>query len=111
MAEKRLLHVVVYCLNYMYLGRHPSLDEIGRRPNAWQKSCFQRLRSLIFVCGLNQEEFPTVPGRSGPELGAALFQLESFLAKNPELFQNYAQHKPFVFKDDPGLWMLDSILS
>ena len=48
-ARRRLLHCIVYCLNYMFLGRHPTLDEIRRCPNAVQRRCFQRLRSLLDV--------------------------------------------------------------
>ena len=88
LAKQRVLHILVYCLNYLYLGRHPSALEIGRRPNAWHFRCFQRLRSLLVACGANGQTFPVVPGRSGPELGAAIFQLENFLAKNEELTQS-----------------------
>ena len=75
LAMQRVLHVWTYCLNFLYLGRHPTLSELGRRPNAWHQRCFQRLRSLLSVRGDSDQPFPVVPGRSGPELGAALFQL------------------------------------
>ena len=55
------------------------------------------------MCGLDQEKLPLVPGRSGPELGASLFQLENFLAKNLEFAESYRAHKATTFKDDPQL--------
>lgn len=103
LAQKRLLHITVFCLNYLYLGRFPSLDEIGRRPNAWQLRCFARLRSLLVVSGSDSSEFPLVPGRSGPDLAAAIWQLEHFVSNNQELRQSYAQTKPVQFEEDPEL--------
>ena len=47
--------------------------------------------------------FPVVPGRSGPELGAAIFQLENFLAKNEEFNNTYVAQKPALFSEDPDL--------
>ena len=90
-AHQRLLHVCVLVINYMYLGRFPTLAELGRSPNPWQLRCFQRLRALLHVCGSVPGDIPLVPGRSGFELGATLFQLEQFLAKTPEL-QIYMHH-------------------
>jgi hypothetical protein len=66
------------------------------------------LEALIAVCGNGTEQFDMVPGRSGPELGAALFQSEKFFELHPELKQNYVQHKPVKFKDDPGLFPSDA---
>lgn len=103
LAMQWVLHVWTYCLNFLYLGRHPTLSELGRRPNAWHQRCFQRFRSLLFVCGDSDQPFPVVPGRSGRELGAALFQLEKFLERNEIKSENYVAHKPMPFSDDLGL--------
>lgn len=103
LAHKRLLHITVFCLNYLYLGRFPGLDEIGRRPNAWQLQSLARLRSLLVVSGSDSTEFPLVPGRSGPDLAAAIWQLEHFVSNNQELRQSYVQSKPVQFDEDPAL--------
>ena len=65
-------------LNQLFLGRFPTLAEIGRRPNLWHCKVYDRLRSLLSVCGSSSECINLAPGRSGPQLGAALFQLEHF---------------------------------
>ena len=103
LAKQRLLHVIVFCLNYVYLGRAPTNEELGRHPNGWQTKCFAHLRSLLVVCGDGQELFPMVPGRSGPELGATLFQLESFVTKHPDLGAGYVAHEPRIFEEDQTL--------
>ena len=102
-ARKKLLHIVVFSLNYMYLGRFPTRSELERRPNAEQMKVFERLRSLIAVCGEGEQQFIAVPGRSGPELGAALLQMERFADLHPELSQSYVQRKPVKFKEDKHL--------
>ena len=102
-AHQRLLHVCVLVINYMYLGRFPTLAELGRSPNPWQLRCFQRLRALLHVCGSVPGDIPLVPGRSGFELGATLFQLEQFLAKTPELQNLYASPSPVRMKVDRNL--------
>eukprot|EP00435_Cladocopium_sp_Y103_P051714 s1965_g16.t1 len=104
LARKRLLHVVVFCLNYFYLGRYPTLAELERRPDANQLECLQRLRSLLVVCGADGGDYPIVPGRSGPELGAALFQAEKFLERNNELSQSYVQQPVRKFVEDGSLF-------
>ena len=97
------MHIVVFSLNYMYLGRFPTRSELERRPNAEQMKVFERLRSLIAVCGEGEQQFIAVPGRSGPELGAALLQMERFADLHPELSQSYVQRKPVKFKEDKHL--------
>ena len=104
LAMKRVLHITVFCLNYFYLGRFPSQEELGRRPSANQLECFARLRSLLVVCGADGGAYPTVPGRSDPELGAAIFQLERFLEGSHELNQSYVQHKSRRFAENKGLF-------
>ena len=88
-AFQRLLHVWTLVINYMYLGRFPTMAELGRTPNPWQLRCFQRLRALLHVCGSSPGDIPLIPGRSGFEFGAGLFQLEQFMAKTPELLDPY----------------------
>eukprot|EP00435_Cladocopium_sp_Y103_P020410 s3901_g5.t1 len=94
LARQRLLHVIVFCLNYVHLGRAPTLEELGRHPSAEQLKCFQFLRSLLVVCGDGREAFPMVPGgRSGPE----------FVGAHPELGDGYLQHPPRQFKENKQL--------
>eukprot|EP00435_Cladocopium_sp_Y103_P042248 s133_g11.t1 len=103
LAQKRLLHINVFCLNILYLGRFPSMFELGRQPNKKQVEIFQRLRLLLTACGTDGESYPTIPGRSGSELGAAIFQLEKFLEESNELGQSYVQMKRKTFQVDKGL--------
>ena len=102
-ARKRWLHVIVFTLDFFYLGGFLTLSEPERRPNALQRKVYDRLWSLFAVCGDGSESFDAVPGRSGPELGAFLFQLEKFLENRPELNQSYVQHKPMTFSENPQL--------
>ena len=107
LARQRLLHVTVFCLNYVFLGRPPNPEEIGRSPNRWQLTCFQHLRALLVACGDLDQDYKFAPGRSGPELGAALFQLEQFASSNVDSLDHYKPHRPLDFKDDPDLIDLD----
>ena len=103
LAGRRVLYIFTYCLNCLPHGRYPMLDEPGRRPDKWQLRCAQCLRSLLVVCGDSDQDYTIVPGRSGPELGAAFFQLEEFLVGHPELSGDYVTIKQtkFVFDPDP----------
>ena len=38
LCKARVLHVTVCALNQMYLGRFPTMDELGRRPNSSQQA-------------------------------------------------------------------------
>eukprot|EP00435_Cladocopium_sp_Y103_P032998 s1823_g8.t1 len=98
----RLLHVTIFTLNFVYLGRFPTLEELGRRPTCSQSRVVAWLRSLLAVCGSSTESFPMAPGRSGPELGACLFQLEEFVKRCPELKGSYID-EPKTFRSDPAL--------
>ena len=102
-AQQRALHIAVVILNRLYLGRFASLDELERCPNSWQRKRLNRLRAFYVACGSNQDEFPLAPGRSGPELGAMLFQLERFAQENPLLSQHYHDPASVNFVDDPDL--------
>lgn len=88
--------MTIFTLNFVYLGRFPTLEELGRRPSCSQSRVIAWLRSL-----------PLAPGRSGPELGASLFQLEAFIAKCPDLKDSYLE-KPREFKDDQSLLPIDA---
>ena len=55
------------------------------------------------VCGDAQESFSLCPGRSSPELGSALFQLESFCAVCPELKSGYLRAQTASYAESPGL--------
>eukprot|EP00434_Breviolum_minutum_P010153 symbB.v1.2.008961.t1/scaffold508.1/size221222/10 len=106
LAKKRFLHCTVMALNFLFLGRFPTRDEIGRRPNAWQCGVFDRLRSLLSVCGSSLDLISLAPGRSGPQLGASLFQLEQFCQKLQLCEGGYGpkQSMPvFCFEEDPDL--------
>lgn len=104
LAMKRLLNLVVLALDFQYLGRAPTAEEIGRCPNKWQVRCYDRLRTLLAACGTDPEPFPLAPGRSGPELGACLFQLEQFLAKPLLLERGYRERLGADFVDDPSIF-------
>eukprot|EP00435_Cladocopium_sp_Y103_P053797 s2167_g17.t1 len=106
LARARLLHVVVFSLNYMYLGRYPTCSELGRRPSAAQSAILARLRSHLAVCWSSDEPFPLAPGRSGPELGASLCQLEKFI-DGCSVFRSSYLDGPVGFQQDPTLFPSD----
>ena len=99
-AKRRLLHVIIYVLNYLFLGRFPVIEEIQRRPNKWQLACFSRLYAVLDVCGNERASYPMVPGRSGPELGAELFLLEKFVESRCGPLQPYHDGFPKKFARD-----------
>ena len=103
LAVARVEHILVFILDYLFLGRFPSLAEIGRPANAAQTSVFRRLRSAIAVCGMSEEKFPLCPGRSGPELAASLMQLEHFVSGCPEFKDVYSKLPDRTFRPDPEL--------
>ena len=49
------------------------------------------------------ETFPLCPGRTSPELGAQLFQVEFFLRACPEIVEGYLAVDHHKFHPDPGL--------
>ena len=107
-CRARVLHIVVFSLNYLYLGRFPSNEELGRQANERQKRVFARLSSHLAVCGEAREEFPLAPGRSGPKLAQCLMQLEGFLASCSAFESSYFgafAEEPYV--EDPSLLPLD----
>ena len=97
LARKRLLRIIVFCLNYLCLGRFPTRRELGRRPNSSEMGCLQRLRALLVVSGADGGSYPIVPGRSGPELGAAFFQVEHFPESNHELTQMLRSAEAYAY--------------
>lgn len=66
----------MFALDLLFLGRYPALEELSRRPTAAQSEIIAWLRSQLAVCRFVEETFPLAPGRAGPELSAALLQLE-----------------------------------
>lgn len=102
LCRARLLQVTVFALNFVYLGRYPTLAELGREPSPVQVEVFERLRALLAVCGSSGESFLLASGRSFPELGAKLLQLEHFVGQSSELRQSYLDG-PVGFREDPNL--------
>ena len=101
LARARVLHVLVMALNYLYLGRFPTEEEIGRRPSEVQCQFFDRLRSVLAVCGAARDSFPLCPGRSGPQLAASLMHLENFVESCSQFKDSYtrATDSSFYFED------------
>ena len=62
LAKKRLVHVLVIILDYLFLGRFPTVEELGRQPSPEQRRCLQRLFTFATACGSRSEEFPVAPG-------------------------------------------------
>ena len=106
LCRARLLHVIVFALDFLYLGRYPTVEELWRRPSVSQTAVHSRLRAFVAVCGSSGELFPLAPGRSGPELGAALMQLERFIDSEP-VFQGGYLDGPVRFREDPDLFPRD----
>ena len=77
-AMKRVTHIIVLAMNFMYLGRFASDAELRRPMNQKQEAVVQRLYNLVAACGSQSGRFDFAPGRSGPELVACLDELERF---------------------------------
>ena len=103
LCRARLLHVLVFTLDFLHLGRFPTCDELSRRHSKSQSKIFHRLRSLIAACGSSSDLFLLAPGRAGPDVGASLLQLENFLKGSREFQGNYL-YGPMDFTSDPGLF-------
>ena len=102
-CKARLLNVWVLVLDFLYLGRWPTVGELRRCPNSNQLAVFERLRTLLSACGEAQDEFSLCPGRSSPELAAALYQLESFSRNCADLGSGYMDKAFVPFEKDPNL--------
>eukprot|EP00435_Cladocopium_sp_Y103_P039111 s1573_g10.t1 len=102
-SSARVEHILVFILDFLFLGRFPTLAEIGRPANEAQLAVFKRLRSALAVCGASTERFPLVPGRSGPELASCLMQLEHFVDFCPAFVDVYSKVPQKSFTPDPGL--------
>ena len=103
-GRERVLHMIVFVLNFMYLGRFPSDVEVGRLPNEQQLDVFARLRGLLTVCGVDRDKFPLAPGRSGPELASSLLHLERFMDRCEPLADPYSwSASDFEYREDPLL--------
>ena len=79
LVQKRLLRISVVVLNYLFLGRFASLEELGRHPTDLQCRCYERLYRFLAACGSRPDDFLVPPGRSGSELIACISSLENFL--------------------------------
>lgn len=79
LAQKRVVHTLVVVLNFLYLGRFATFEELGRHPSDLQRRCLRRLAVFVAACGSRPDEFPVPPGRSGPQLVACIDSLERFL--------------------------------
>ena len=108
-AFQRLLHVWTLVINYMYLGRFPSLAELGRSPNQWQLRCFQRLESSSTWCVDLTGAIPLPSDTSSSwgdpvlNLVQVCFNLEQFLAKTPEMLDTYGAPAAARMKFDKKL--------
>lgn len=71
-AMKRVTHIIVLAMNFMYLGRFASDAELRRPMNQKQEAVVQRLYNLVAACGSQSGRFDFAPGRSGPELVAGM---------------------------------------
>ena len=81
--RKRILHILVVALNYIYEGGTiTNVAMLGRRPNVHQERIHKRLLSLISTCD-TPGVFPLSPGRSGEELIARLHHLIGFAKTCP----------------------------
>ena len=102
LARARVLHILVMAINYLYLGRFPTAEEIGRRPNKIQCLIYDRVRSMLAVCGASRDQFPLCPGRSGPQLAASLMHLENFVQICSQLSDPYQKvtSSKFYFEDE-----------
>ena len=82
-CRKRLLHIFIVFLNYIYHdGAAFDYRSLGRRPSLTQMQIHQHLGALISVCDLPGEH-PLPPGRSGPEFMARLIELSNFVHSSP----------------------------
>ena len=96
LAQKRIVHMLVIVLDYLYLGRFPTKQELGRQPNEPQRKVFERLYALVAASGSRLGRLPVVPGRSGAELIASLDVLEKFLSNSPWFGGGYGEPGAFV---------------
>ena len=90
LARKRVLHVIIVALNFLYNDFKPfELRLLGRRPNALQARFHARLLALLATCD-SPADVPIPPKRSGPEFIARLVELEQFVMASPAgTFDNY----------------------
>lgn len=103
LCKDRLVNIWILILDFMFLGRWPTATELRRCPNPLQLSIFQRLRTFAAMCGEAQARFNLCPGRSGPELGAELFQLERFSEVCSDLHVDYLDSRCVGFQKNPNL--------
>ena len=107
-SRARVLHIIVFSLNYLYLGRFPTNEELGRQPCHRQLRIYDRIRSQLAACGEAREMFPLAPGRSGPKLAECLMHLESFIGGCSAFEDAYSRTVASkLYAEDPSLLPLD----
>ena len=83
LCRKRLLHVFIVFLNFLYHdGAAFDHYSLGRRPSPAQMQIHRHLDAIITVSDVPGEH-PLPPGRSGPEFTARLVELSDFVHDNP----------------------------
>ena len=82
-CRKRLLHIFIVFLNYLYTdGAAFDVSSLGRCPSPAQMRIHRHLDALITVSDLPGNH-PLPPGRSGPEFIARLIELSNFVHASP----------------------------
>ena len=102
-CRARILNLWILVLDFLFLSRWPTADELRRIPSPRQLAVFEHLRRSLTVCGSPLDQFPLCPGRTGPELGASIFQLERFAETCPSFETGYMDSESVDFKEKPNL--------
>eukprot|EP00435_Cladocopium_sp_Y103_P041190 s587_g11.t1 len=102
-CRARIINLWILVLDFLYLSRWPTADELRRTPSSKQLAVFEHLRRSLTVCGNPLDEFPLCPGRTGPELGASIFQVEKFAETCPVFESGYMAAERMDFKEKPDL--------
>ncbi|CAE7348123.1 unnamed protein product, partial [Symbiodinium microadriaticum] len=107
LRRRRLLHVVVCALNFVYcLGSWPSRALLWRAPNPHQRACYSRICAFLTACESREDRYPLPPGRSGPDLLARLVELESFASLLEGPGSSYgapSSFEAYVGEDSPAM--------
>lgn len=85
-CHSRLINMWILVLDFLYLSRWPTCDELRRTPTAKQLKVFDHLRRSITVCG-----------------AVLVFQLEQSCETCPAFASGYMQRGREPFREDPNL--------